>query len=270
MVKNLFVVFFFPLLLNFVSYYLNLSYFTSVNFVLGGMLLILFANSYNVMTKDDWKLFFGISIFSNIFTLLVEVIMLKFDVWGFTNDSQALLGYHFLGAPVEEYNFWFYCPGIVGFSYILFSKSKVKSLLPAPFVSFFISIFRTIETKIQRPDTNTEYVKDSKDGKYTRGNKYPVYIYLQILLIGSVIYMRKMFRGSVKATILTTALFFFTMFPYEQYAIAEGFWTYNTARMIGLYILNVPVEGWCMYIVPPIAGSMITNIISRKFFKKEI
>lgn len=261
----------YPLFLNLCSFEMNMDYFFSVNFVLGGVTLVLFANALEKFNKNDWKLFFGISIFSNIFTFFVEVIMLKFDVWGF-NSYTRLIGITVCGAPIEEYIFWMYCPWLVGLCYISSARSGIDKSIPLELLLKIAKPLQAIEEKIKSATTDSnKYVNaDVKEGQYARGAKIPTYLFVQLILISMFVYFRKFYHGSKKSMIYTTILFMCCMIPYEQYAIYKGFWTYNANKMLGIYFFHVPIEGWVMYILPPILGSMITDYCSQKFFKTDI
>lgn len=270
--KTIYSIFAFPLILNAIAWYFKWDYLVSVNFVLGGITLLLTLNSIKVFTKNDWKLFGGISVFSNIFTFFVEVIMLKFDVWGFSSQHTRLLGITAFGAPIEEYIFWMYCPWLVGFTYIICARSGIdKTIDPKLLTLITKPLAKLEELKKAAIQDEVKYTSDTTtSGQYSRGNKFPVYLSIQLILLGMVVYLKKLYHGSWRSMLLTLGLFFFTMMPYEQYAISQGFWTYNANKMIGLFFLKVPFEGWLMYILPPIAGAMFTDVCSRKFFGKDI
>lgn len=247
-----------PLVLNLVCLFLGTDYLQSVLLVFGTMSITLLSLAkYNFQTKD-WKLFLGFILFSNTATIGLEVLMMKFDVWGFTNRTYNLSGILFLSAPIEEYVYWFFCPVIVVLSYLLYSKgeTKGKAFFSYPLMKLFSKL------KLKGKD-QINYV-DSNRGRYIRDKKYPVYIYVQLTIILSILLMLKFFKGCWKPVYLTTILFFFTAFPNELYSIHQGYWAYNSNRMIGLYILNIPIEGWMMYFIAPVCASMLLNIIGRK------
>lgn len=269
---NLIFIILMPLLLNFLNYINNFDYFVSCNFILGGLTLTLFLNSIKVFNKDNWKLFIGISVFSNIFTLLIEITMLHFDVWSFSNKHQILSGYTFLGAPIEEFNFWMYCPWLVGFCYIILSKSKINKIIDPKIIENFSLELASWESKHKLiKDSLVNYTEEvGKTGSYTRGRFFPIYLSVQIFMFAMIIYLKKYYHGNRKSLWFTTIFFFLTMMPYEQYAISQGFWIYNTKKVIGAFFLKVPIEGWLMYLLPPIAGSIFTDVLNKKFFKKDI
>ena len=268
--KAIYGVVIFPLLLNYMAYYMDLDYMVSVNVVLGTMTVMLLLNGIRVMTRNDWKLFWGISLFSNIFTLFVEVIMLKFDVWSFDDSQVRLLGVTLFGAPIEEYVFWMYCPWLVGACYITLARGAINSTVNLSYVSVVANRMKILEDKMKSLVADRVSYTKGDNGKYNRGKKIPVYLSVQIIMVAMILFLYKGYKGSLTAMLLTTVMFFFTMMPYEQYAISKGFWVYNESRVIGLFILKVPFEGWLMYIIPPIAGSMITDYCSRKFFKTNL
>lgn len=252
------------LVLNFIAWKLNLDYLYSVLLVFGGMTILFSINAIKEFTKENWKLFSGFFIFSNICTLIVEIVMLKFDVWGFSNRVQQLSGITFLTYPIEEFIYWAFCPGIVAMSYIILGKKMDKFINPISF-SKFISAF-----KIQKNDSNINYTKDDGTGRYNSGSRTPVYIWLQGMIIASIIMMTKYYKGNWKSMFYTTLIFFFTAFPHELYSISNGFWLYNDNKLLGIYLFKVPVEGFMMYFISPICAAMILDLSNRFFFKKDI
>lgn len=257
--------------MNLIAYQMQWDYLISVNFVLGGLCVMLFTNAVRVFKKTDWKLFIGISIFSNIFTFIVELVMLKFDVWGFSGENVRLLGITLFGAPIEEYIFWMYCPWLVGLSYITCARTEILPSINISKLTAITSKFSKLENSTKsKINSDIEYIDNSNGGQYSRGRRLPIYITIQLVLFAMILYLKGKYKGNWRAMILTTLFFILTMAPYEQYAISQGFWTYNANTMIGLFILNVPFEGWLMYVLPPIAGSMITDVFNNKFFNNHI
>ena len=245
------------LILNVLAVVLSLNYLFSVLLVFGGVSLYLISNAVKLFSVSDWKFSTGFLIFSNICTLIVEVIMMKYDVWGFTNLKCQLIGLYFLSAPIEEYIYWAFCPVIACYSYMLMLKDKfVKSINPFKIASIVKNL------KIKKFG-NAEYV-DAKDGSYSRGAKFPVYIWLQVAIITSIILMKRYFKGCWQALSLTTALFFLIAFPNELYSINSGFWAYNDNKLLGYYLFKIPLEGWMMYFIAPICSSMMIDIVRRK------
>lgn len=263
-----------PLLLNGLAWLANMDYLISVNFVLGGVTLALLGNAWKVLTRNEWKIFLGICGISNVITVLIEVIMLRLDSWGFTAQRFHLLGLTFLGAPIEEYNFWIYAPVLVCLAYLVLSHER--DLSSPGFGEIFLSVLAARKLQVLEEDISKRiiskivYIEDSVDGKYFAGSKIPTYVTIQLLLLATILWLRRYYHGSRQALALTTAVFFLTMMPYEQYAIRSGFWTYNAHRMLGIFFLDVPLEGWCMYFLPPVAGGMIIDVLSQRFFKKDI
>ena len=134
--------------------------------------------------------------------------MLKFDVWGFSNRVQQLSGYTFLSYPIEEFIYWAFCPGIVALSYMTLGK-RFDKVLDVISYSKLISIISKIKFK---SNSNINYTNDNGTGKYNSGNKFPVYIWLQILIISSIIYMRRYYKGNWKAMLYTNFNIFSSTF----------------------------------------------------------
>ncbi len=259
---------FLALILNFCVYYFKFDYLWSVLTVFGGLSLFFIINAVKTFTKDNWKLFSGFFIFSNICTLIIEIVMLKFDVWGFSNRVQQLSGITFLSYPIEEFIYWAFCPAIVSFSYMLLGKKIDKFLNPIEYSK--IMNFGFNFTKDKKNDSDIDYKNDSGNGKYNSGNKFPVYVWLQILIISSIIMLSKYYKGNWKSMIYTTILFFLVAFPNELYSISQGFWLYNDNKLLGIYIFKVPLEGFLMYFISPICGCMMLDVSNRILFKKDI
>lgn len=244
------------LVLNLIAVIMNFGYLHSVLLVFGGISLFLAGNAKKLFNRDDWKFSTGFILFSNFCTLIVEVLMMKFDVWGFTRFSHELIGVNILSAPIEEYIYWAFCPIICCYSYMLMVKDKfVKTLNP----------FKVLEyvKRLKIPKVGESKYVEAKDGKYNRGQKYPVYIWLQVLIVTAIVLMSRYFKGSWKALVLTTLLFFFTAWPNELYSVYQGFWAYNDNRLLGFYLFNIPFEGYLMYFISPVCASMMIDIARR-------
>lgn len=265
--KNSLLIILTALVLNICAWQFSLDYFWSVFLVFGGVTFLLGINAVKEFTKDNWKLFSGFFIFSNLATLVIEIIMLKFDVWGFSNRVQHLSGITFLTYPIEEFVYWFFCPGIVALSYMTLGKKLEKFINP---ISFSRIIQRLSSIKFQKNDSNINYTNDNGSGKYSSGKKFPIYVWLQILIISSIVMLSKYYHGNKKAMFWTTLIFFSATFPNELYALSQGFWLYNSNKLLGIYIFKVPIEGFLMYFISPVLACMMIDISNRILFKKDI
>lgn len=262
--------------LNLVSALSKLDYLWSVLFVLGGLSFLLSIATFKNqrVSRNDLKLFFGFYIFSNIMTLALEMVMLKFNVWGFTHHTFNLTGFTLLDAPIEEYVYWSFCPIIVGLSYINISRGLAESVSVEPaIITKLAELLKTVQLKTQSPRADSvNYVdpQNEVNGQYKQGAKYPVYIWVQILIIVAIIAMARYFHGSYKALAATAVIFFAVAFPHEAYAVTHGFWIYNTQHLIGPFIGPIPIEGYFMYFISPICGGMMLDLADRKFFKQDV
>jgi hypothetical protein len=127
-------------------------------------------------------------LFSNLSTLFIEYLMIHFDVWSFSNRVQHLTGITFLNYPIEEFVYWSLCPVIVSLSYISFGKTFQKFLNPISFTNS-INNFKSI-LDVLKNDVKIKYQKESKVGEYESGKKVPVYIWLQVIIISSILLLK--------------------------------------------------------------------------------
>lgn len=266
--KNFLAVSLIAIFLNVLTIYYKFDYLLSVISVLGGVSLLLFINSFKTFSKENWKLFSVFFLFSNLSTLFIEYLMIHFDVWSFSNRVQHLTGITFLKYPIEEFVYWALCPLIVSLSYISFGKTFQKFLNPISFtntIKNFKSILETLKN-----DVKIKYQKETKVGEYESGKKVPVYIWLQVIIVSLILLLKNYYRGNFRNLLYATFLFFFTAFPHEVYAVSNGFWIYNHNKMLGLYLFQIPLEGYLMYFISPICGCMILDVFNRIFFKKDL
>jgi uncharacterized membrane protein YsdA (DUF1294 family) len=80
------------LILNICAWQISLDYLWSILLVFGGVTFLLGISSVEKFTKDNWKLFSGFFVVSNILTLFIEIVMLKFEVWDFQIEFNIFLG----------------------------------------------------------------------------------------------------------------------------------------------------------------------------------
>lgn len=255
------------LVLNLFAWRLGLDYMWSVLLVFGGVALTFLVNAVKVFSRDNWKLFGGFVVFSNVCTLGVEIVMLKYDVWGFSDRVQRLSGLMFLGYPVEEFVYWAMCPGIVAGAYMVLGKKMDKFLDPVS-----LSRIAALGSALTRPlknDTAVKYTPDAGTGKYQEGERRPVYVWLQVAIVASIAFMSNYFKGNWKAVGWTTLVFFATAFPNELYALSQGFWLYNEKKLLGVFFFGVPLEGFMMYFIAPVCACMILDV-SNRFLRQKI
>lgn len=268
MFQKFLVSLFLAISLNVLSVHFKFDYLYSVLSVLGGVSLAFFINSIKTFSKENWKLFLAFFLFSNLSTFLIEFLMIHFDVWSFSNRVQSLTGITFLNYPIEEFVYWSFCPIIVSLSYISFGKSLNKFINPVTYTNF-LKGFKTI-TDTLKDDSKIRYQKESKNGEYESGKKIPVYIWLQVIILAFIALLGNYYKGNWKALLYTIILFFVTAFPHEFYSVSNGFWIYNHNKMLGLFLFQIPLEGYLMYFISPICGCMLLDLFNKFFFKKDI
>lgn len=252
------------LVLNLFAWRLELDYLWSVLLVFGGVALTFLANAAKVFSRDDWKLFGGFVVFSNVCTLGVEVVMLHCDVWGFSDRVQRLSGLLFLGYPVEEFVYWAMCPAVVAGCYMVLGRRRMDRF-PNPVSLSGIASLGSFLTKPFKDDAKVKYTPDAGTGKYRAGARKLVYIWLQVAIVASIALMSRYSKDDWKAVGWTTLVFFATAFPNELYALSQGFWLYNERKLLGIYLFGVPVEGFAMYFIAPVCACMILDLSSGLF-----
>jgi hypothetical protein len=171
------------------------------------------------------------------------------------------------GAPVEEFVYWFCCPVIVAGTYLLLVRSALPSVVDPKLILRFVEKLKTLHLGVPEANSKVTYTETDANGQYRRGGKFPVYIYLQILIVTAIVLMLRYFRGSWKAVAYTTVLFLCVAFPHEYYSVGHGFWVYNVNHELGWFFMRVPLEGWLMYVISPICGCMMFDIGSRMLRK---
>jgi lycopene cyclase domain-containing protein len=222
--------------------------------------------------KENAKPVIAFFVFSTITTTLLEIIFIKTDTWGFTKEFSSMIGYTLLGAPVEEYLFWEFCPLVVIITFLYYKQKKVESVLNEGWIDKAEKSLLTYVEKIKPVADKTpqsEYVDSEvvkKDGydTYSRGSKVPVYTIFVVTTILAIFAMRKYFKGQTNEILFTAAAFFSVIAPFEQYALKHGVWVYNTQKMLGIEFYGVPVEEWAIYLACPIAGCLFITLFSKK------
>ena len=274
------------LILNGINYLVGLDYLWSTMFVFGGLSAILTSSfvrykKIGIVSWDDVKLFFVFFMFSNISTLAIELLMLKFDVWGFSHRVYYLTGHMFIGAPVEEYVYWAFCPVVVALTYIGVSRSSKFKLeaggteLPCPMWLLRIAEYlKYLQGFTQNPASSAkvDYIEPTEvDGTtYKQGAKYPAYLGVQIAIIFTMLALASYYHGSRKSLAWTALCFLLLAFPHEYYTLTHGFWVYNSQKILGWYFAHVPLEGWVMYIISPVCGCMMLDFADKKLFNKDV
>jgi hypothetical protein len=261
----------FASVLNAIVFIAEPNYLLSVLLVMGGLsaVLVATATGWPYVTSKDIKAWIGFCVFSNAMTVLVEYFMLKYDVWAFSKSYAELSGFVVLGAPIEEFVYWALCPVIVGGAYLNFLRQASPRLIEPALITKWVAKLKNLHVSANTAHSEVTYTETDANGQYRRGGVFPVYIYLQILIVTAIVVMFRYFRGSWKALGYTTALFLIVAFPHEYYSVGHGFWIYNVNHQLGWFFMRVPLEGWIMYVISPICGCMMLDVGSRVFFKSK-
>lgn len=235
-------------------------------------------SGYKLLNLNDFKV---LAVYQTLFiipmTIAIEKTMLYFNTWGFSNEHVRFIGLNVFGAPIEEYLYWWLAPIMLGFIYLVMRKNAPVNDVPN-FIEDAFKLIATFGNKITQDIStkdNTEYI-ENKTGliKNEKGlfsikgeSKYPTWIWVQVLVIAVILWLRNYFKGSWMAVSLSTAVFVAVAFISELHAINMGFWVYNSNRMLGLFLFNIPIEEYVMYIASAISECMMLEIIGRKYFK---
>ncbi len=262
------------LVLNITTMLLKFNYLTSVLFVMGGVSLIALSYSFQFLRWVDFKSMGVFVLLSNVTTTIIEKLMIVFDVWGFSSSNAGLIGLNFWGAPIEEYIYWWMAPVVVVTTYLAVSKRgnlkvKVENQLPILLDFGLLSaIFKFGSEKIEESAVKTDKVYLENQGvtnenskhvnrKYERGSKVPVWSFVVAFVLACLTFGYFFFRGSYKVVLATVLIFVLVAYPNELYSLYQGYWVYNNNKMLGVWVLWVPLEEWFMYTASPAAGSML-------------
>lgn len=271
------------LLLNVIAILLKLNYLASVLLAMGGVSLVAVWFSRKELTHVDYLSMLVFVTLSNVTTTVIEKLMIVFDVWGFSNAHAGLLGWSFWGAPIEEYIYWWMAPVVVVTTYLSALKtpwvkfSKVADLPLWLDISLITSIlkFESERTESEAEKTSDVYLENQNSGKgvdvsgskYKRGSKVPVWAMVVLFVLTCMAVGYIFFRGAWRAVLGTALVFLCVAYPNELYSLSRGYWVYNNSKMIGIWVLGVPVEEWFMYTASPVAGSMLFSIYRNKVHK---
>lgn len=253
---------------------LGTDYLWSVLLVFGGMGAFFMANGWKHFTRRDVMVIVTLLLISDVMTVVIEKLMIYFDVWGFSNRQYRLMGIELLGAPIEEFIYWWLCPVVVAFAYIAHLRTDTVEG-PTAFHALELALLARYGTdKLQastRPDHSdylqTDGVVDRGDGTYQRGQRKPTYFWIQLFVVALIVLFIRTFKGSWKAVAWTVAVFVATAFPNEAYSISKGFWVYNENRLLGISFLHIPLEGWMMYFLCPLCACLMLDALERLYGK---
>jgi len=253
--------------------YAGLNYLWTLLMGMGLPALVAWFMGRKSLTTNDWKPFLCFEAFAIVSSTIIEVVMLYFDTWGFTKSHGRFIGVNFLGAPIEEYIYWWMAPVLVGIIYITLRKVNKIEEFP-PIIEAAIAWIATKSSTAMNASTSADaspYLEDDgvtvKNGNYKRGEtKFPTWIWIQVLIVGLLIYLKQYFKGNWLTVLQTSLIFACVAFIGERHAIDYGFWAYNTQRVVGIFILNIPIEEYPMYFLSAIVECVIIDIVGRKYF----
>jgi len=257
--------------LNALAWGLRLGYMASVALVFGSVTAYLLVSA-RVLLPSDRKLFAGFFLFSNLATLGLEKLMLGLNVWGFSHVTRTLIGLTWLGAPIEEYIYWALCPAIVGLLYLVQARTKDAPLPDPAYLKPLIAFVERLD-KLKAPQDAVHYVEDAAvdaQSHYRTGPRFPVYIWVQLTIASLILLMLRSFHGSWRHALATALAFTACAFPNELYCLHAGYWVYNANRLLGIYLLDIPVEGYLMYLLSPVCACMMLDIANRKIYGKDL
>ena len=259
---------------NVIAGQIGLNYIWTVLIGMGLPALVAWFMGRKNLTITDWGVFFAFNVFSIISSTIIEIIMIHFDTWGFSNAKCRLIGINFLGAPIEEYIYWWMAPILVGIMYLVFRKIKEIDTFP-PAIESAIEYLAYISSRYMNTSTSTDATKylegegvSPNEGAYVRGaKKFPTWIWIQILLIAVLIYLKRYFKGNWLIVLQVSFIFACVAFIGELHAIDYGFWAYNKQRVLGIFIFRIPIEQYPMYVLSPMFECLVIDIVGRRYFK---
>lgn len=258
---------------NLLAGFMGFDYFWTVTIGMGLPALVAWFVGRKNLNKDDWKIFLAFNLFSIVMSTIIEWIMLYYDTWGFTKAEGRFIGINFLGAPIEEYIYWWLAPMLVGIMYIIFRKLKeIDSFPPAIESSLeYLGYLGSVYMRTSKAPDATPYLENDgvivENGSYSRGTKkFPTWIWIQVFLVAILIYLKRYFKGNWLTIGAVSFIFACVAFIGELHAIDYGFWVYNRQRMIGIFIFNIPIEQYPMYFLSAIFECMVIDIVGRKYF----
>lgn len=258
------------LALNALSAAMGLDYQWSVVLVFGGMALFYLRCAWGRLGRDDWKLLAGFFVFAEAATLVLEVVMMKFRVWGFGCRVFPLTGWTFLGAPIEEYEYWVGCSVVVPLSYMVFAR-RLKPASENPLaLARLVAWAESLHLRAKSDPTAYVDAEETKPGRFSSGSRFPVYACVQLALAAAIIALARRYHGSWRALLACSLCFLLVAFPHEFRALRMDMWAYNEARMLGPSFLRIPIEGWLMYLLPPVLACMILDVADRDLFGKDV
>jgi hypothetical protein len=118
---------------------------------------------------------------------------------------------------------------------------------------------------------------DQKSGQpsYERGGKWPAWFAIAIPFLAIMPFLFRHVRSLCWGAALTLILFFeITTIFVEHHAVIMGHWVYNTAKLIGPTVWNVPIEEPLIYyLFPPVFTVLVLHLFcglfERTFSKKK-
>lgn len=210
-------------------------------------------------------------------TIVIEKVMLYYNSWGFSKEHIRFIGINIFGAPVEEYVYWWCAPLLVGIVYMIMRKLKGFDE-PPKFIEEAVKLLAEKLSKATQGSTTadrTDYIEDHSDvtkerpGLYSTAGetKFPTWVWMQVLTIATIMWLKHYFKGSWLTVMLSTGIFVAVALIGERHAIDMGFWSYNRNRMVGVFFFNVPIEEYIMYFTSAMSECLILDIAYRKFKK---
>lgn len=105
---------------------------------------------------------------------------------------------------------------------------------------------------------------------YARGKKFPAWLLIALPFVVLIKFVLPYAKGICwKSMALTIVLFEIALFFVEHNSIMRGHWVYNTNRILGITIWNIPIEEPLIYyLFPPLMVVVIYHCVSNLMRKK--
>lgn len=253
---------------------MGFNYFWTIVAGMGLPTLIVWFMGRKNLDLSAWKSFITFNLFSIVISTIIEVIMLNYDTWGFSKAHGRFIGVNFIGAPIEEYIYWWIAPILVGMLYITLRKITQIDPVP-PGIESSVEYLGYIGSAFMKSSNSadaTPYLENDgvivQNGSYVRGTSiFPTWMWIQILVVLVIFYLKKYFKGNWLTVFAVSGIFACVAFIGELHAIDYGFWVYNKQRVIGIFFFNIPIEQYPMYFLSAIFECVVIDIVGRKHFK---
>jgi lycopene cyclase domain-containing protein len=173
-----------------------------------------------------------------------ELLSLRiFHAWSFSLEHNRFIGIEWLGAPLEEYLFWFAFSWMIPFLYSGFRQNQKTVAEPGRLAAQPEKCASTkpeFDVKLKAPEDNSPGVTQAK-------KLYLIWWVLGTLAViaGLLPFFRKKIDWS--ALLKTSAIFIVIMTAAESAGLYWKWWIWNPAQLLGPKVGLIPLEEFSLY-----------------------